>query len=141
MKREYWILLILLLMAGGGIAVSSNRELIIQKIARAIAFAEGFYVPGSVPQRLHNPGDLTLDLTGKGVGQEGMYIRYATDADGFEALEKQVRLMFGGSRIYNAGMTILDVARHYTTTEQESWAKNVAFKLGIPNTTKLSDII
>ena len=118
----------------------SNREAIIKRMAQAIAYAEGFHVPGSIPQRLHNPGDLTVDLTGKGISKEGMYIRYATDADGFEALEKQIRLMFGGSRIYHAGMTLWDIAQRYTTTDQEAWARLVAQRMGVPMSTKLSEL-
>jgi hypothetical protein len=42
---------------------SAQPELtVISKIADAIAFAEGFYVPGSRPCRNNNPGDLERDL-------------------------------------------------------------------------------
>ena len=140
MNTRWWIFLGLVLFMGGGMVIS-NREAIIQRIARAIAFAEGFPVAGSRPARNHNPGNLTLDLTGKAVGMDGMYVVYSNDVDGFEALEKQVRLMFGGSRIYHAGMTIMDIARRYTTTEQNSWARNVAHYLNIQPTTKLSEIV
>ena len=140
MKPSAWVILLLVLLSSGGFAVVSNRDMIIRKIAQAIAYAEGFHVPGSVPNRLNNPGDLTVDLTGKGIGKEGMYIRYATAADGWEALEKQVRLMFGGSRIYHAGMSLFDVSRRYTTTEQDAWARNVASHLNVSVNTKLSEI-
>jgi hypothetical protein len=116
-------------------------DVVVKKIATAIARAEGFYVPGSVPARLHNPGDLTLDITGKGVGKNGMYVVYASDADGWEALEKQVRMMLdGSSRIYNPSMTIAQMAARYTSTEVDSWAMNVARSLGATTQTQLRDI-
>jgi hypothetical protein len=144
MKKETLLLLVLGLLAlGGGAAVVSSgvADYIVKKISEAIAFAEGFYVPGSIPQRFNNPGDLTRDLTGKAVGQYGMYMVYGTPEDGWEALYKQVRLMFGGSRIYNPLMTIADVARSYTATEQTAWARNVAAHLGVSVNTKLSEIV
>ncbi len=119
---------------------SAVSDYVIRKIAEAIAFAEGFYVPGSIPQRFNNPGDLTLDTTGKAVGQYGMYMVYGTPDDGWGALYKEVRLMFGGSRIYDPGMTISEVAAHYTATEKTAWAANVAAHLGVSVTTKLSEI-
>lgn len=125
----------------GGKVVVSNRELIIAKIADAIAYAEGFYLQGSIPNRLHNPGDLTVDITGRGIGKDGMYVLYSNDADGWDALRHQIRLMFSGSRIYSAGMTIAEVASKYTTTQQSDWALNVARRLGVSTSTKLSDIV
>ena len=113
---------------------------LISKIADAIAFAEGYFVPGSRPRRNHNPGDLERDLTGKGIGWDGPYVIYATIQDGREALERQVRLMFAGSRIYRPSMTIAEVARRYTSTDQAAWAKNVAGRLGVSVDTRLDEI-
>ena len=113
---------------------------LISKIADAIAFAEGYFVPGSRPRRNHNPGDLERDLTGKGIGWDGPYVIYATIHDGREALERQVRLMFAGSRIYRPSMTIAEVARRYTSTDQAAWAKNVAGRLGVSVDTRLDEI-
>ena len=48
--------------------------------------------------------------------------------------------MFGGSHIYKPSMTIAEVARHYTVTEPEIWARNVAARLRVPVDTRLEDI-
>ena len=113
---------------------------IISKIADAIAFAEGYFVADSRPRRNNNPGDLERDLTGKAAGWDGPYGIYATPENGREALEHQVRLMFSGSHIYKPSMTIGEVARHYTTTQPEIWARNVAGRLGVAVETRLDEI-
>jgi hypothetical protein len=115
-------------------------EAVISKIADAIAFAEGYFVAGSRPRRNNNPGDLETDLTGKAAGWDGPYVVYATPADGQEALERQVTLMFGGSHVYSPSMSIAEVAKHYTATEQEAWARNVAARLGVGVETRLEEI-
>jgi hypothetical protein len=113
---------------------------VISKIADAIAFAEGYFVPGSRPRRNNNPGDLEQDLTGKGVGWDGPYVIYASPQDGREALEHQVRLMFVGSHFYRPSMTIREVARRYTATQADTWAGHVARRLGVTVDTRLADI-
>jgi hypothetical protein len=116
------------------------NDAVISRLADAIAFAEGYFAAGSRPQRNNNPGDLERDLTGKAIGHDGPYMVYATPEDGMDALEYQVRLMFKGSRIYNPSMTIAEVAQHYTTTQQSSWALNVAARLGVSTGTRIEDI-
>lgn len=113
---------------------------VINKIAQAIARAEGFYVAGSRPARNHNPGNMTLDLVNKGIGKDGPFIVYRNDQDGFDNLRRQIWLMFGGSRIYSATMTIAEVAALWTTTEQKAWASNVAKALGVTVDTRLTQI-
>lgn len=113
----------------------------IKRLARAIGFAEGFNIAGSRPQRNHNPGDLTLDVTGKGVGKDGPFVVYATDEDGQSALEWLVTLMLTGrSTIYTPTMTIAEVSTHYTQTEQGSWAANVAGYLGVSVNTPINSV-
>jgi len=97
-------------------------------------------VSGSRPRRNNNPGDLERDITGKGAGWDGPYVIYPTSQDGREALEHQVRLMFGGSRIYKPSMTIAEVARRYTATDPAAWAQNVAGRLGVTVDTRLDEI-
>jgi hypothetical protein len=87
-------------------------------LALAIAKAEGFGVPGSVPTVRHNPGDLKLN--GNAI------TTFDTDADGWEALHRQIdRIRDGRSDYYAVGMTIPEMARVWTATEQSDWARNV----------------
>ena len=88
--------------------------------SEAIAFAEGFGVPGALPTVNHNPGDIGGDKS------QG----YDSDVEGWTVLRSQVNKMFGNtSRIYNSGMSIREVAGHYAEAEQDSWASNVAYYL------------
>lgn len=126
-------------------ALKSANNSVVSRIALAIARAEGFYVSGSVPQRNNNPGNLRLDVIGGatavGTGA-GNFMRYATAEDGMRDLQQQVRLMLTGqSAHYNPNMTIIEVARKYTTTQQVEWATNVARTLGVTIYTKLSEIV
>jgi hypothetical protein len=112
----------------------------------AIATAEGFFVSGSRPQRNNNPGDLTVDTTGTGIGKDGAFIVYASATDGWAALNKQVQLILtDASNFYNSGMTLRDIASVYTTTDQTAWASTVANALGIsldvPVSTLLTDAV
>src|SRR5689334_12326849 len=93
-----------------------SDELIL-KFSRAIAKEEGFFVPNSVPQRAHNPGDLTDEGdvgfgTVETKGPHGAKITiYGTDADGWAALYRKVRRMLSGaSHTYTLDMTVMEVA-------------------------------
>src|SRR5437762_14189116 len=113
------------------------NEWIIVKLSRAIATAEGFYarIEGSYrnrPQRNMNPGDLKIDTIGQAIGKDkDGFVIYPSIEVGFAAARQQVRLMFDGSKIYNPDMTILEVAQHYTTTDQDTWATIVAQELNV----------
>jgi hypothetical protein len=50
------------------------NDAVIARIADAIVFTEGYFVPGSRPHRNNNLGDLEQDLTGKGIGRDGPYV-------------------------------------------------------------------
>ena len=105
-------------------------------MAQAIAEAEGFFVPGSIPARAHNPGDLTEG----DFGDTGVYLTsssgakiivYATDQDGWNALyEKLQNIANGTSSVYSPDMTIAQFANKWTSTQQSSWAENVASSIG-----------
>ena len=125
----------------GGAMPDETISTTVQKIAQAIAFAEGFYVAGSRPQRNHNPGDMTLDLIGKSTGKDGPFVVYATDDDGWANLYKQVGLWInGGSSHATADSTITDIAGFYTTTDQTAWATNVANQLGVSVDTPIGEV-
>ncbi len=116
-------------------------ESIVQKFAEGVALAEGYYVDGSRPNRNNNPGDLTQDITGRGVARDGMFVVYQTAEDGWEALRQQIRMALdNASHVYNSGMSIREFAEHYTTTDQLAWAETVASHLGVSLDTRLSDL-
>jgi hypothetical protein len=129
----------ILLQMGGNVDSSASPG--VQTLAQAIATAEGFYVAGSRPARDHNPGDMTQDLIGKGVGLDGAFIIYATDADGWANLYAQINLWLnGGSAHATASSTISDLSTFYTADNQSTWAVNVANAAGVSVDTPISQI-
>lgn len=123
--------------------LDDGQELVIRKIAYAVANAEGFNISGSRPARDHNPGDLTLDLgaANPAVGMDGMFVIFATDEDGWANLIQEVRGWFGTSAIYNDSMTLAQVAGLYSPDGSSTWASNVASYLGVTVDTPLSQIV
>lgn len=118
----------------------------IRLFAEGIASAEGFFVAGSRAARNHNPGNLTLDITDTGVGNDGMFVVYGNDNDGWAALHRQVELILtDASTIYNSQMTLREIGQKYASTstpnEQLNWAINVAARLGIDIDTPVSTLL
>lgn len=117
----------------------------VDRLAAAIAYAEGFGKRGAIPTRYHNPGDIKA---GKGVhfpGQRGVgkghHVIFHTDKDGWEALRHQIRKMANGnSRHYNPDMTLRQIAKKYAARSR-AWTNMVTKSLGIPETTKLRDFL
>ena len=105
-------------------------------MAQAIAEAEGFFVPGSIPARAHNPGDLTQgDFGDTGVyltsSSGAQIIVYPDDQAGWNALyEKLQNIANGTSSVYSPDMTLQQFADKWTSTQQSSWAENVASSIG-----------
>lgn len=129
----------ILLQMGGGVDTSAGAG--VQKLAQAIATAEGFYLSGSRPARDHNPGDMTQDLIGKAIAKDGAFVVYANDADGWANLYAQINLwLSGGSQHANAQSTISDLSGFYTADNQSAWAVNVANAAGVPVDTPIGEI-
>ncbi len=125
----------------GALSTGNIPSSTVQRIARAIAFAEGFYVPGSRPARDHNPGDMTEDLIGKSIGTDGPFVVYASDDDGWANLYAQIQKWLDGSSSYaSQESTVADLAEFYTTTDQTAWATNVANQLGVSINTPIGEI-
>jgi len=104
--------------------------------ARAIAKAEGYYVPGSLPQRLNNPGSLKDPATGR-------LRQFPTPANGWAALLTQLRLVLTGrSRYYRPDMTLAEFARVYSGGDKpDAWARIVATELGVSQDTPIKDLV
>lgn len=127
--------------AVGGAVIDVTVQPNVQKIAQAIALAEGFYVSGSRPARNHNPGDMTQDLIGKSVGTDGIFVVYATDDDGWANLYAQIeKWLDGNSSHATSDSTILEIANFYTTTDQTAWATTVANELGVSLDTPIGEV-
>lgn len=71
---------------------------LVDALAEAIAQFEGYYKPGSLAQRNRNPGNLRAGP--KSIGSQGGYAVYASDADGWSDLRRQVELNI------NRGLTL-----------------------------------
>ena len=118
----------------------------INLFAEGIALAEGFFVAGSRAARNHNPGNMTLDLIGKKIGMDGMFVVYGNDADGWANLRKQVeKILTNASGIYDSQMTLRQIGQKYASTstpdDQLNWAINVATKLGIDIDTPVGTLL
>jgi hypothetical protein len=110
-------------------------------LANAIAIAEGFGVPGAVPTRANNPGDIAFGDIGYGVANSAGVTIYASPSDGWAALYNQLNLIFSlQSHVYNPAMTFLDMAVKWTGGDNAgAWAANVAASLGVQTSTTLAD--
>ena len=114
-------------------------ESLIERFAQAIAHEEGFFADtrggkSDVPERAHNPGDLTDDGDiGNGFiqtsGPNGAKITiYSTDADGWNALFRKVRRMLSGaSAVYVLSLTMEQVGIKYSG--DPNWGPNVAARV------------
>lgn len=128
-------------LTGGATVSDTIASEAVQKIAQAIATAEGFYVAGSRPARNHNPGDMTADLIGKSVGVDGSFVIYSNDGDGWDNLYAQINLWLTGKSSHaTPNSTISDISQFYTTTDQTAWATNVANTLGVSTDTPIGEV-
>jgi hypothetical protein len=119
----------------------------IQAFAQAIATAEGFYKPGSIPQRAHNPGNLVIPgWTGDKLGSEGISV-FGDDGQGWARLYSQLNLIVTGRTRagYTLDMTIAEMGAKWApggaANITGAWANNVARVLGVPVTTRLRDVL
>jgi len=100
-------------------------------LAAAIAYAEGFGVPGAIPTVRNNPGDLT---------QSGVIATYPDSTAGYTALETQLQTIAAGrSRYYNPNMSIAQIGSIYANGDP-NWASNVADYLGVSPDTPFSAV-
>lgn len=134
MKKFILMKLVSLLLVGTAHAQVDK----LQDFAHAIARTEGFYAKGSLPNRLHNPGDIRSRLRHAYPGQVGLYHGYVifkNDQSGWFALYTQIqKVIHGTSRFYTQGMTMAQIAKVYATSPQ--WPRTLCKILKItPATT------
>jgi hypothetical protein len=117
----------------------------VERLAHAIAKAEGFYVKGSIPNRYHNVGDIKAVKGFKYEGQirigKGRHVIFATDEDGWRALYRQLTLIAQGySKHYSMDMTLQQLAKKYAGNWRV-FAKNLSHSLGVPQSTTLKEFL
>lgn len=102
-------------------------------VCRAIATAEGANVPGSNPDRLNNPGDISdgYEVYG-GEYHSGSYItHFPSRVQGWSWLYNKVKNgMTGNSTVYLRSMTWTQVAHTWAGNWQD-WLNNVTDYLGV----------
>ncbi len=114
---------------GAGVPSPSEADILakISRLAHAIARTEGFYVHGTLPNRLHNPGDIRSRLKHAYEGQIGLYHGYVVFRDdqfGWAALYQQIRkVLDDDSAFYNREMTFAQIAKVYATSP--NWPKTL----------------
>jgi hypothetical protein len=110
------------------------------KLAHAIAIAEGGLVEGTLPWRIHNPGDLELGDRDWGVDQsKTIYLKAdplapITDhTDGFSALRREcTAILTGASMEYSPSDTFEAISSRWTGNDnQGAWCKIVTDNLGV----------
>lgn len=115
----------------------------IAAFADAIARAEGFYTPGTIPAKAHNPGDLVLSwLDNPTMGAEKITV-FASDAEGWRALYRQLDLIATGrSKVYTLNDTIRTMGQKWAPNDPaNNWALNVAVSLGVSVDTALRSLL
>jgi hypothetical protein len=116
------------------------------ELSKAISKAEGFSVPGALPTRINNPGD--MELGNRGWGTEAAKTIYEkadwnaslTDkTDGCSALRRECFVILSGaSHNFEPSMTFLQLAQEWTGGDKpNAWAAIVCQELGTEPEMKL----
>ena len=126
--------------------VTASTTPTVVTFAQAIAQEEGFDVPGSIPNRNNNPGDLRPPngagnyWAGQiGVDSDGFAVFGTSDA-GWNALYTNLNTHIGN----NPTQTLADYIAQYAPAndgnDPTSYADNVAAALGVDSSDQLGDI-
>lgn len=121
-----------------------------QRLAVAIARAEGFFVDGSLPQRTNNPGDMELGNRGWGVvnlktvyGKADWNADIDDRTDGCSALRRECEaILTGASAMYSVNDTFDQLADRWTGGDSvTSWLNTVTQHLGVPASMTLREYV
>ena len=110
---------------------------LVSKLAQLIAKQEGFGVPGAIPTRQNNPGDLE-HAPGESHEGTGAIGSFATPEDGWAALERQLTLYA------ERGLTVGEAIAAFAPPTENDTASYIGFicqGLGCTPDTPMSDAI
>jgi hypothetical protein len=107
------------------------------RLAQLIAHQEGFGIPGDIPTRDNNPGDLRHSPHSSHAGEGPNDIgEIPTAAEGWADLERQLRIYA------NRGLTLEEMINEYAPPEDgnatSTYLQNVCAGLGLPPNTLVS---
>jgi hypothetical protein len=112
-------------------------------IARAIAYAEGYNLPSSVPFRLNDPGDISdwASIYGSET-HSGSNVTTFPDAEtGWNKLyDKLQNIATGASSAYNARWTWTRIAQTWAG-DWQAWLNNVTAHLGVSPDSSFADYV
>jgi hypothetical protein len=125
MKKFLMAKLISLMLLGTCSGLSVEQLAKVEQVATAIARTEGFFKKGTLPNRLHNPGDIKSLRRDAYPGQTGLYHGYVVfrnDRAGWRVLENQIiAVVTDESKEYKRSMTFGQIAKVYAASPQ--WPK------------------
>lgn len=110
---------------------------------RAIAFAEGYNVAGSVPARLNNPGDLSdgMNEFGSEFHSGSNVTKFPTASTGWAWLYAKLRnTATGQSSVYSGDMSWREIGVKWAGNSA-AWSNNVASALGVNVDSSLNDYL
>ena len=111
----------------------------VSRLAQLIAKEEGYGIPGAVPTRDNNPGDLrhSPNSSHEGEGQNDIGI-IPTAAKGWIDLERQLQLYA------DRGLTLQEAVYEFAPPNENNTARYLSFicqSLGVPPYTPMSDVL
>jgi len=117
-------------------------------LAHAIAKAEGFGVPGALPTRINNPGD--MELGDRGWGTEAAKTIYpkadwnadfSDKTDGCSALRRECfAILTGASHSFDLSYSFAQLAQEWTGNDHEGdWCNTVTQALALSSETTLQE--
>ncbi len=111
----------------------------LEQLKQALATFEGYFKVGSVAQRNNNPGNLRYAGQAGAIPDANNYAVFQTPEAGWAALQRQ--LMLYASR----DMTISGMMQIYAPPSDNNPTKEytayIASQLGVPDTTKVADLV
>jgi hypothetical protein len=108
------------------------------KLAHLIAQEEGFGIPGALPTRNNNPGDLRHSPHSFHTGDPNAIGQIDTVADGWSDLERQLTLYA------ERGMTLQQAIYEFAPPTENDSARYLAYVcdgLGFPPSTSVADAL
>lgn len=108
------------------------------KLARLIAQEEGFGIPGSIPTRRNNPGDLRHSPHSQHPGDPNAIGTIDTVEHGWEDLERQLRLDA------ERGLTLRGLVEKYAPpgeNDTEGYLQFLCRGLGLPETATVEEAL